>query len=68
MDLKKLMRFAKGYNGLGVAVQAQVNSLVDGDTADINPNVILLAEERLQGIDDEFDAIVADFLDTENIL
>lgn len=65
-ELDNLITFAQRYAGLGEAVQAQLDDIVDGFTSndptlwdDINPNAVTIIERRLSGYSDELDEAIA---------
>lgn len=64
MDSADLMEFADAWCGLGDAVQRQVRAVLDNPReADVNPNAITLAMERLGGMNEEIDQGLQEWLD-----
>lgn len=64
MTLENLMKFARAYSGLGWAIQAQVDDVVNGDYSDLNPNAVAEMERALKGYDDDLDAAINDALES----
>ena len=64
LDAADLIDFAKRWAGLGDAVAEQVERIVDDPRGaagfgradlEVNPNAIYLAQERLQGLNEDLD-------------
>ena len=61
-DAEDLIDFAQRFADLGDAVSMQVARLVQNpEHADLNPNAIALAKERLGGLNEEIDEAIADY-------
>ncbi len=72
-DAQELIEFAKRWAALGDAVAEQAERVVcnsdvgscwddDTDGDGVNPRAIELAADRLQGLNDDIDEALADFL------
>ncbi len=58
MELDELMRFAKAYTQLGWAIHEQLDSIIDGDYGDINPNALNEIDQRMRGYNDDLDEAI----------
>lgn len=57
-DLSELMKFARAYGRLGWSIQEQVNSIVNEDYDDINPNALDEIDRELRGFNDDLDDLI----------
>ena len=74
IDPADLIRFANRWAGLGDSVAEQVKQVVDnpacgscwneGTEHGVNPTAIRIAQERLEGLNETLDEVLADFLDS----
>ncbi len=55
LQLSDLIRFAKNYQDLGDAVQAQLDDIVSYDYGDLNPNAVRMIEEFLTWVQNTMD-------------
>jgi len=59
-----LIRFADAWKDLGVAVTDQVLTILDNPEADdVNPAAIRLAREHLEGLHEDLDHAIGQYLD-----
>lgn len=61
LDSYDLIEFAKKWAGLGDAVQEQVDDILNDPNANVNPNAIRLAQERIGGYNEEIDNAIAEY-------
>jgi hypothetical protein len=62
LDSSTLIGFAKKWADLGWAVQQQVEEVMNDAGAEVNPNAIKLAQEKLAGYSKEIDEALSDAL------
>ena len=55
LQLSDLIRFAKKFQDLGDAVQAQLDDLINYDFDDLNPNAVRMIEEFLAWVQQTMD-------------
>lgn len=59
-DFRTVMQFAKRYAELGSAVQEQVEDILLGNDAEVNPNAVKFINDQLGGMTEELDAAIDD--------
>lgn len=74
IDPADLIEFATRWAALGDAVTEQVQQVLDGPACGscweegtehgVNPAAIRLSQERLDGLNDELDSVLVEFLET----
>lgn len=60
MTLYKLMYLLKEYNGLGWAVQEQLDDVIDGKIKDCNPNAVRMIKEFFATVAAECDGTLGE--------
>ncbi|MBT4332698.1 MAG: hypothetical protein HOD64_05410 [Candidatus Cloacimonetes bacterium] len=60
MNAEDLLEFGRQFSNLGWSIQDQIQTMLDGDFSDINPNAFRIAKQKLSGYSEDLDNFLLD--------